>query len=70
MLSTMLENLRLLYVIAGLCLTVGIGIMLWRVRGILHWKRSLRRELADLVQANAAAQGPRKAALGRGHRHL
>ena len=65
MLQTVLENLRLLYVIAGLCLTVGIGIMLWRVRGILHWKRSLRRELADLVQAKAVAQGPRKAALGR-----
>jgi hypothetical protein len=65
MLPTILENMRLLYALAGLCLTAGIGIMLWRVRGILHWKRSLRRELADLYQARSAAEGPREAALAR-----
>ncbi len=65
MLSTVLENMRLLYALAGLCLTAGLGIMLWRVRGILNWKRSLRRELAMLHRAKAAAEGPREAALAR-----
>ncbi len=65
MLSTVLENMRLLYALMGLCLTVSIGIMLWRVRGILHWKRSLCQELAGLYQAKATAQGPREAALDR-----
>lgn len=65
MLSTVLENLRLLYVLMGLCLTVAIGIMLWRVRGILNWKRSLRQEVAGLYRAKYAADGPRKEALNR-----
>ena len=65
MLSTVLENLRLLYVLMGLCLTVAIGIMLWRVRGILNWKRSLRQEVAGLYRAKYTAEGPRKEALNR-----
>ncbi|MBW2593630.1 MAG: hypothetical protein JRE58_11665 [Deltaproteobacteria bacterium] len=65
MLSTVLENIRLLYALAGLCLTVGLGIMLWRVRGILNWKRSLRQELAGLYRAKSAAEGPREEALAR-----
>lgn len=65
MLSTVLENMRLLYALVGLCLTIGLGIMLWRVRGILNWKRSLRQELARLYRAKATAEGPREEALGR-----
>lgn len=64
MLTDLLENLRLVFVVSGLGLTAAAGLLLWRVRGILNWKRSLRQTLAEMHRQKAAADGPREQALG------
>jgi hypothetical protein len=40
-------------------------VLLWRMRGIWHWKQSLRQELLALRREQVKAQGPRQAALSR-----
>ncbi len=57
------ENLRLVWAGLGLCLALVMGVVVWRVRGLLNWKRSQRKELAELRQCRDEAENARNQAL-------
>ncbi len=57
------ENLRLVWTGVGLCLVLATGVVVWRVRGLLNWKRSQRQELAELRQWRDEAENSRGQAL-------
>jgi hypothetical protein len=57
------ENLRVIWAGLGLSLAILMVLVVWRVRGLLLWKRSQRQELAQLRQLRETAQEDRVEAL-------
>ncbi|RME84022.1 MAG: hypothetical protein D6785_06015 [Planctomycetota bacterium] len=53
------------YLFLGLSLffLMGVFFLLWKFQGIFHWRRSLKKELADLEEELEKIEGPRKEAL-------
>ncbi len=58
------QSMRLVWAGLGVGLALAMGVVVWRVRGLLSWKRSQRRELAELRQRQEAVQGDHHRALG------
>jgi hypothetical protein len=58
------ENLRMLWAFIGLGLALAAGIVLWRARGLLNWKRSQRQELAELKRLRDESEDERQLAFG------
>lgn len=56
--------LRAILAWMGLIAAFVAAILVWRVRGLLSWKRSQRHELVDLKKLFDSAEGVRKQALG------
>jgi hypothetical protein len=56
--------LQRVFALGAVVFTVACIIVMWRLRGIIGWKRSLRSELKELSRSVEAAGGTRKQALG------
>ncbi len=58
------QHLRVAWAATGLCLALVAGMVIWRVRGLLNWKRSQRKELTILRRSLNQAESEHCHALG------
>lgn len=55
--------LKIFWGVSALIVSVIMLILVWKMRGVFTWRRSLKRELAALAKEGETAEGPRKAAI-------
>lgn len=56
--------IELFFAAVALAVLLGVSFLLWRVKGVFSWKRSLKEELKELKASSEASTSVRKAAVG------
>ena len=57
------KHFRFVWAGLGLCLALVTGVVVWRARGLLDWKRSQRRQMTELRRIRDEAENARRQAL-------
>lgn len=57
-----MKMIKAVLAFSALMVTVSIVILLWRMRGVLSWKRSLRKEFKELIESALGAPAARRRA--------